>query len=457
MKYISIILFALLILTGCASKRYVKKALKYENSGLYTDAADQYYNSLVANAKNIDAKLGLQRTGQLVLDDKVEDFKSQYQNGTPKGAVYAYRGAEDYNRKLKKVGINLIFPEEQKTYYKEVEDTYLNKLYQDASKALGLEEFVSSEKLFSEIISINKNYKDAHSQWVIAKYEPIYRNGISLVKTQMYRSAYGAFDKIIVDVGTYKDSHELRSSSLKMAKVTISILPFKANNWSYNAKAKQIEMKVINGINAIESPFYGVANQISLENNPFAKALEYDRTKGVANSGIQSNAVLEGAVLKYVANKGYLNKTEKRAYIKRTEEYVNAQTKVSETRTVFDKVKYYEYRLKRNVVLSLQYSMRRTDKNELVISDVFNSEEEAGLYYAEFEGDFKQLVPGYWKSMSKGSDEDQIYDDASAIHKLRTAFEGKKTTKSLTELENSLMDKCVKDIVSHIENYKPEN
>jgi len=456
MKYISIILIALLFL-GCASKRYVKKALKYENSGLYADAANQYYNSLVANAKNIDAKLGLKRTAQLVLDDKIENFKSQYKNSTPKDAVYAYRSAEAYNLKMKKVGINLLFSEKEKSYYKEVEDVYLNKLYQDASKALGLEEFVSAEKLFSEIILINKSYKDAQSQWLISKYEPMYRNGVSLVNTKMYRSAYVVFNKIITDVGTYKDSHDLRSSSLKLAKVIISISPFKVKSWSYESKAKQIEVKVVNGINNMESPFYEVVSQTSLENDPFAKAFEYDRTKGVANKGYQGNAMLNGVVLKYVANKGSLSKAEKRAYVKRTEEYINKQTKVKETRTVYDKVRYYEYRLERKVFLSLQYSMNRTDKNELAISDVFNDEVVAELYYAKFDGDFNNLIPGYWKYMNKDSDEDRIYNNSTAIGKLRSVFKRKRTTKSLTELENNLMDKCVNDIVFHIGNYKPEN
>ncbi|TLX75199.1 hypothetical protein E9993_09870 [Labilibacter sediminis] len=456
MKYISILLFALLILSGCASKRYVKKALKYENTGLYTDAAEQYYNSLVANAKNIDAKLGLQRTGQLVLDDKIDHFKAQYQNGTPKEAVYAYRSAESYFMKLKAVGVNLILSEEQKTYYKEVEDIYLNKLYQDASKALSLEEFVSSEKLFSEILSINKSYKDAQSKWVTAKYEPEYRKGNSLMQSQMYRSAYGVFNQIIAQVGTYKDCHELRSGALKLAKVTISISPFKASYSAYKPQAEQIELKVANGINAIKSPFYEVVTNKSFESDPFKKAYEYDRTKGFTNR-VSSKATLTGVVQKYAKYNGRLGKTEKHAYLKRTEEYVDEETKVKKTRTVYDKVKYYEYRLERKVMLSMKFSMNRTDKNELVISDVFNEEEVDKLYYAEFEGDYKQLVPGTWKYMSKESDGDRVYDNSAAIENLRKMFKARKTAKSLTELENILLDSCTKSIVVQIENYKPEN
>lgn len=134
MKHLILLISLIFILCACASKRYVKKASLLENSGLYSDAANNYFNSLQKNINNIDAKLGLKRTGQLVLDDKIENFKSLYQNGSAKEAVYAYRSAEDYLKKIQGVGIKLIFPEEEKNYYREVEDTYLNQIYGEASK-----------------------------------------------------------------------------------------------------------------------------------------------------------------------------------------------------------------------------------------------------------------------------------------------------------------------------------
>ena len=108
---------------GCASKRYLKQAYKLDKAGLYSDAANLYYNSLQKNNKNIEAKLGLQRTGQMVLDDKAKDFKSKYENASAKDAVYAYRDADAYHKKVASLGVNLIFDDANQTYYKEVEDT----------------------------------------------------------------------------------------------------------------------------------------------------------------------------------------------------------------------------------------------------------------------------------------------------------------------------------------------
>ncbi len=461
MKQIILLLSLTLILAGCASKRYVKKGMMLENSGLYSDAAISYYTSLQKNINNIDAKLGLQRTGQLVLDDNIEKFKSQYQNGAAKDAVYAYRTADNYFKKLQGVGIKLMFPEEQKSYYKEVEDTYLSQLYAGATKALSLDQFASAEKQFSEILSINTNYKDAKSKWVVAKYEPIYRKGNELMQTNMYRSAYLTFKGIIDKVSVYENSLDLMNKSLDQAKITIYVASVNTNQSSYRTIASQLNSKIVKGINDINSPLYEVVGTgtTSSSKNKYQKAFQFDRTKGVINSTRRpaSKAVLEARVQKYSKNNGHLYKTEKHGYIKLSQKYIDEVTKLEKHKTVYKKVKYYEYRLERKVVLTLAYSMKRTDRNEVAVSNTFNKEEVDKILYADFEGDYKTLVPGTWKSIEKDSEEDKIYDNSNSVAKMHKTFKARRTTKSLSELENILTNKCITQITQEIRNYKPEN
>lgn len=462
MKKILLVLVLGIMLAGCASNRYVKKAGLLENSGLYADAADNYFSSLQSNINNIDAKLGLQRTGQLVLDDKMDKFKTQYKNGVAKDAVYAYRAGEEYYKKLQGVGIKLLFPEEQASYYREVEDIYLNSLYQDASKALDLEQFSSAEAHFNEILSIDDNYKDAKSKWIVAKFEPMYRNGKELMGNGMYRSAYLEFKNIVDKVKVYQNSLDLMNESLAQAKLTIYVSSINTNFSSYKILAGQLTSKVAKGINGINLPLYEVvgtgATNISDENSA-SKAFLFDRTKGVVNSLPIPNAkaVFNGEVQKYASTPGTLTKTENKGYIKRVEKYVDETTKLSKERTVYDKVVYNEYIMENRVSLSVAYSIKRTDKDEVPITDVFNQEKLDRLHYAEFKGDYKELVPGTWKYLSKDSDMDKVYDSASAIQSLRNLFESKKTIQSTTEMENALTDACAAQITEQVKKYQPEN
>ena len=360
MKQILLALVLGILLAGCASNRYVKKAGLLENSGLYSDAADNYFSSLQSNINNIDAKLGLQRTGQLVLDDKMDKFKTQYQNGVAKDAVYAYRAGEEYYKKLQGVGIKLIFPEEQASYYREVEDTYLNSLYQDASKALDLEQFSSAEAHFSEILSIDNNYKDAKSKWTIAKFEPLYRNGKELMGNSMYRSAYLEFKNIVDKVKVYENSLDLMNESLAQAKLTIYVPSINTNFSSYKILASQLTNKVAKGINSINSPLYevvGTGATFASDKSSASKAFQFDRTKGVVNTQPIPNAkaVFNGEIQKYTTSPGTLTKTENKGYIKRVEKYLDEATKLTKERTVYDKVVYYEYTMENRVSLSVSY------------------------------------------------------------------------------------------------------
>ena len=56
MKKILLFLTLILLIAGCASKRNVKKAAKFEEAGLYQDAAEYYYVAVKKKASNVPKK-----------------------------------------------------------------------------------------------------------------------------------------------------------------------------------------------------------------------------------------------------------------------------------------------------------------------------------------------------------------------------------------------------------------
>ncbi len=455
-----ILLVAVLFSTGCKSKRYVNKAMKLENSGLYTDAANMYFYSLEANRNNIDAKIGLQRTGQMVLEDKIEEFTEQYNNGSTKAAVYTFRDAENYYKKLSVLGVRLELSEDQRAYYDEVEDLYLNKLYQEAVKALELEEFKSAEPVFREILSLDANYKDTKTKWIIAKYEPIYRMGTDNLTNNMFRKAYYNFDAIIDGTGGYKNSLELKNEALRNAMITIAIVPFSYQGSRQRDFASKLGTKLVSSINNLKSPFYKVISDRVIQSAPIAN-YKGDPTKYIqwlksTGAEVEAKAILTGGVIKIYSKTGSLQRTEKHGYTKRTIEVLNKITNEKEKKTVYDKVIYYEYKKRNLVQISLNYALTRMDNGEIVVSDIFTSEKTDEIHYAGFNGDYKSLVPGYWKKIDKESDSDKVYDDRSSINHLRTLFNNEKKISSTYEIEAHILNQASTSIADHISNYNPE-
>lgn len=462
MKQILLLLLPCMIfLLSCAGKRNYNKAQKLDEAGLYADAAELYCKSLKANKNNIDARLGLQRTGQMVLEDKVEVFRAQYNKGTAKDAVYAYREAESYYKRLSGIGVKLILPEEQKEYYLEVKDQYLDMLYRQASKALALDEFGGAEARFKEIITIDKNFKDAQTQWITAKYEPIYRRGSQLMGAEAFRSAYDDFNSINRATKGYKNSIELQAGCLDSATVSIVVLPFAYQYRAYRAFASSAKDRVVNSLSRIQSPFYKLISDEAVSSIPTlseakdpAKVVKYAKREDVY---FEAKTILSARINQYVRRQGQLNKKEKRGYLKRTVEVVNAETKVKEQKVKYVKVRYWEYKMKNSVILSLSYELDRIDKDEIAVSDNFFGEEKSEVHYAQFEGDYKQLVPGYWKYQDKDSAEDQIYDSSGSNKQFHSLFKNSKAIVSIVKLENIILEKCGQHVAESISNYKPEN
>ncbi len=458
--FLPLLFVGAILLSSCASKRNYNKAQKFDEAGLYTDAAALYLKSLKANKNNIDAKLGLQRTGQLVLEDKVEVFQNQYNNGGVKEAVYAYREAESYYNQLSALGVKLIMSDEQREYYLEVKDKYLDILYQQASKALSLDEFTSAESQFKEILSIDKNFKDAKSQWVIAKYEPVYRHGNQLMETSQFRSAYADFNTINSATKGYKNSLELQNTCLQEATVSIAILPVTYKYRSYRYYTNNVENQVVTELSKIKSPFYKVISKDAITSVPnWSSAKDHEMAIKFARKigTFEAKSVLAASIDRYVRQSGKLNKEEKRGYLKELVEVTNKETGLKEIKAKYRKVRYYEYKQSNVASITLRFDLDRIDKEELALSDSYSKEEKSAVHYAKFDGDYQKLVPGYWKYADKESAEDQIYDSEQAVKQLHALFKANKEATSIQKLEEIVLKDCALAVAKSIQSYQPEN
>lgn len=261
MKKILFILTVILLVTGCASKRNTKKAIKFEQAGLYEDAAEYYYIAVKKKASNVDAKLGLRKTGQQTLDKKLSDFSMVYKQADYQKAVYNYLEAEKYYNKVKGVGVELNFPDYYKEYYEEAKGDYLNKKYTDGLDKLNREDFAAALQVFEEIRRIDANYKDVKDQLIIAKYEPMYRDANQYLENGLYRKAYYTFDNVIKGAGTFKQSVTLKEEALTKGTISILVINFEFQRLSNRDDASALTAKVKGNLSKSDNPFIKILDQ----------------------------------------------------------------------------------------------------------------------------------------------------------------------------------------------------
>ncbi len=458
--YRKIILFLLagILLWGCASKRYAKKGFEFEQAGYYEKAADMYYESLLRNQNNVDAAIGMKKNGQLTLDKKLDGFMNNYKADMAKEAVTSYRDAEAYYKKIQQVGIELTFSQEYKAPYEEMKNVYLEKIYNEAYLLLQDEEFKKAEQVFNEITAIDPNYGDVDELKQKAHYEPIYRKGNEYMRQDKNRSAYFEFKKINDNLSDYKDSKELMDQALKNALFTIALVDFKnhTNQMDINKQLQSLIEKDITNKNSLFIKIIdrGSQDRITEEQMLTLEGKVDPNVSSKAGKMLGVKAFLMGDVLSYTVHKGNLARTEKRGYIKETKSVEKDGQKKEEYK--YHKTKYFEFTQENKVSCRFQYKLVSAETSEVLLSNIVNMDASDQIHYARYQGDKKNLVPGYWKDMKKDLPEDVVKDNSSDNRELRRLLNASQSIKSTDVLQRELNSDIAKKATSKIVDYDPE-
>ncbi|BDD10238.1 hypothetical protein FUAX_26700 [Fulvitalea axinellae] len=445
----TVLIILALALSSCAAKRYRKLASQFEKAGLVDDAADYYYRSLVANQDNVEAKLGLRKNGQIVLDKKFGTFRQSYENGSTKSAVYQYKEATEYAEKVKRVGVQLFIAPEQKSYYEEALTEFLDQRYTEGMKALNAEEFQKARKTLEEIARFKSGFRDVDAKLIIARYEPVYRQGIDELERGLPRSAYYRFSKVLSGSKTYKDAEALKKEALDKATINVVVIPFTTSRIVDHNVHPKFMSSVNSGLHKMRSPFYrmidgqGISPKMSLD-----EQLKIAKERG-------GHAILVGHISEAQLYEGRLQAERQKCYLKETKEYKDENGE-KKTKVIYHKTWFTEYNKKHNANLSLDYKLVSTASGEIWSAGNYNNDRSANLHYAKYDGNYKRLVPGYWKYKSSNSDKDEVKDSSYSVNSLRRLFQGRQSIPSATALANELVADASRRLVKSVEKFNPE-
>jgi hypothetical protein len=459
MKKTGFIILALLMLAGCASKRYAKKGAEFEKSGYYEKAAEMYLASVIKNSKNVEATIGLKRNAQLTLDKKLGAFLNHYNADESKEAVYKYIESKDYYNTVLNTGVELVFPSHYKDYYDEVKKIYLESRYNEAYLFLVDEEFVRAETILNEILFIEPYYQDAAVLLKTAHYEPIYRKGKEFMLIQKYRSAYYSFKKILDKLPNYKDTKELSEKALNQALITIALVDF-ANKSRDPRFSATIQSKVEQRLIGSKSPFIKL---IDRSNTQHIKNEQLLTLEGKVDSDVSAKAgkmygvkaLLTGQLDRVDFNQGKLEKNLRKGYLK--EKVVEKKEGEPEEVTYnYHKTYYNEFSQSNSIYCTFQFKLISAETGEVMVSDVITLSIDDQINYATYDGDIKNLVKGSWTHKDKDTATDLIKDNVNDNKELATLLNGRKQIKSMDELSQEITNSIAEMVALKINLYDPE-
>jgi tetratricopeptide (TPR) repeat protein len=441
-------------MTSCHnSKHYYKTGVKQEQGGLVNEAAESYYIALQRSRTNVDAQIGMKRTGQLVLNNLLNDFAKQRNFGDYKSAVYAFHVARNYRDRIQSVGVSLLLADFYEQDYQQSKNTYLKNLYDEGNTLLEEKKFTEAEKRFAEIKQLDPGYKDAGDLGDVAYLEPLYQQGKLTMSLEHYREAYENFEKVISRKSTYKDVSALRRECLEKGRFTIALVDFKNASGTPGMEAK-IAAYTLDALTSSKDPFINVVDRENLQNIINEQHLQMtgiidENTAVAVGELVGAKAILTGTVLNYSEKKGTLRSKQRDGYTTYQERILNKTDGKYYMQTMYRPCSYTEYYNSNSCVVSFQYKLTNIKTGEIIATEIIEKTLNDEVIYGRFDGDVNTL----WPAGQGGPNMNQ--NDRRALLSMMNA---RQDVKSSGELSNTLfsqisgqmtgaIDKAIKEIV----------
>lgn len=386
-----------LLATGCNSPNALaKRGAKMEEAGMMDQAANFYYTALQKDRNHIRSLSGMERAGQAVLMDRLEDFDAALLQNNRAAAVKAFEGAEAYFKKVEGVGVRLNFPETKRMQYAQVKNAHMDDLYNQGLKSLEAEDYTSAQRDFDEIVRLDASYRDAKQLSDLAYCEPRYQRGKTALGEKKYRTAYNRFQECVDRKSDFKDAAALRTQALTEGTYTIALVPFSNGSDRPNLETK-VRSYVQQELTQSTDPFLKIVDRDNQElilreqRLALSGALD-DRTAVEVGNLLGARALLKGTVVDCSVSESPLKSEARQGFESYQVEKVNAEGK-KYYETAYKSVTYYEYAQTRRVNLTFNLVLVSLETGATLASEMVQRTEEDEIRYARYNGNAKYLYP----------------------------------------------------------------
>jgi curli biogenesis system outer membrane secretion channel CsgG len=425
---------AAICLTGCnSSKAFTKKGKKLEEAGLQHEAADNYYIALQKKRTNLEAQIGIKKTGQVVLNDKLNDFAQKNSFGNKKDAVYSFQAADGYFNKVKGLGVTLSMPEFYRADYDQVKDAYLHELYDEGTTLLDAENYKAAEIVFAEISKLDPSFKDASSLGDIAYLEPLYNEGVAARSAEQWRTAYNNFSKVVERQSSYKEAATLQEKCVEEGRYSMAILQFD-NATNRTGMATKLQAYALDAMTGINDPFLKIVDRDNLQTIVDEQQLGLsgiidEQTAVSVGELIGAKAIITGTVLSYNENKGRTTSKTLPAYEQYTQKKYNKEEDKYYTERKYKKINYNEYYCSNSASISFQYKVVSLKTGEVILSKIVEKEMQDQVRYATSTSEIPKIYP----AKNNG-----VNQNRQARNELQGLFSARQVAKTPSELANDL-------------------
>ncbi len=375
------------------------------------EAVEYFLLAVQKNVNNIEARIALKSEGQNLLDAKLEKFYKLYTAEDYIGATRKYMEAQDYIRLLRPY-VKLEMAPYYRDYFEESKKVFLEDRYQKASKLIDESKFESANIYLKEILEIDPAYKDVASLKNYSDVEPLYVDAVGDYEAGRYREAYKLFSRVIKMNENFKEASYYKNESLKKGRLTIAVLDIESEE-SLNDMSAMINRLILQSGSVKKNPFLVYidreSTQAVLDEQKLGLSGLLDE-KTVAETGklLGAKMLIRGKILDYKHTSTGLTKRTEKAFHESMQRQYNKEKGYYYNQKSYQKTTYTVYSMERVIECSIELTMISAETGEVVLSHTYPFKEIHNLEYGVYGKDSKNLYPGYYKSTKYNSPEDKV-------------------------------------------------
>jgi tetratricopeptide (TPR) repeat protein len=431
----------LLLLSCKGTGYYTKLGKKQEDGGLLKEASESYYTAVQKKRGNVEAQIGLKRTGQHVLNGMLMEFSQQKSFGSSKGAVECFERASQYKEKILRLGVTLEIPEMYVSDFARSKDAYLDELYSSGSNLLEEGKFDEAKVKFDEIKRLDPDFKDAHDLGNIAYMEPLYQKGVLAMETALFREAYEQFQKVVDTKSDYKDAQARMDECLSKGRYSIAMVAFQSSTGSQEPAAN-VTAYTLSGMLNVKDPFLKVVDRSSMEDVLKEQKLQLSGAID-ANTAVRvgeltgAQALLTGNVLSHNQSQGNLRSLQKTGFSSYQEKIKQPDGKFT-FQTRYQQVTYTEYYQINSCSIGFQFKLVDLRTGQILKTDIIRQDLKDEVLYVKYDGDSRNLYPAGADGMPNLS-----FADKRTLMNLCSA---RQEIKSTHQLSKEMFEKIGNDV-----------
>ena len=298
-----IFLITVLLASCNGSKAYTKKATKLAAAGIHKEAIEYYIQALNRDRSNVEAQIGLRKSGSEVISNYQSKFFKEYNSNNYKSAVYTYIDIQNFKKKTSNYNVEFNLPSNLIEDYLDAKNKFLEEEFELANRLMSEEQFEGAEAVFLEIQKIEPTYKEGDLEKLkeIAQLEPPYRKGNEFLDLGKNRSAYFEFKKVVGKNSSYKDAQFKLNEALELSEYPVAVLKFK--NYSGDRGAAAItEANVVSDLLSKKGPFLKVLDRTHMDkvlDEQYLAMNGWVEGRGAVKTGqiLGAKAILSGKLL----------------------------------------------------------------------------------------------------------------------------------------------------------------